>query len=353
MTRISRVVVVDDSAMMRRTVSDVLAGIAGVEIVGEAASGPQAIEVIAGNRPDIVSLDIELPGLNGLAVLDHVMKESPTRVILVSSYTTRGAATTMEGLALGALDFVPKPSTEEGLDVFKIRLRHAFRSALRAKLPHLVAAPDTGASAPKTLSRITLAVIASSTGGPRALNDFFSAFEVAPGYPIAVVQHMPPKFTQQMADRLDGIGPIRVSEAADGNPLRAGEALVAPGTSHMEIRGQHVYLTDEPPIGGLRPRADVTMQGAADSHGAGTLGVVLTGMGTDGLIGCRAIKQAGGQVVAQDGPSSTVDGMPAAIRRAGIADHAGPPAELGHLLSTSARSALASRKAVAAGRRDN
>lgn len=331
MTTPIRVVVVDDSAMMRQTVSDALRTIRGVEIVATAASGPEAVKVIAAQTPDIVSLDIELPGLNGLGVLKQTMKSNPTRVVLVSAHTTAGAETTIEGLALGALDFVPKPSIEEGIDIFRVRLRRTFRAALAAKLPQQ-ASPAAADSDTTPLRNTALTVIASSTGGPQALHSFFSSMQKAPRFPLAIVQHMPPKFTAKMAERLDRAGVMSVAEAKDGDRLTPGRALVAPGDFHMEIHGDTVRLTTADPIGGLRPRADITMTSAAKSYGHNVTGLVMTGMGTDGLIGCRDIKRMGGQIIVQDGPSSTVDGMPRAVRSAKIADRVGTPADLARIL---------------------
>ncbi len=333
MSATHRVVVVDDSAMMRQTVADSLRTIRGVEIVATAADGLEAVNVIAKHKPDIVSLDIELPGLNGLGVLKQTMDHNPTRVVLVSAYTTAGAETTIEGLALGALDFVPKPSMEEGIDVFRVRLRRTFRAALAAKLPQQ-ATQDTADSDDSALRGTSLAVIASSTGGPQALHSFFSALRTAPKFPLAIVQHMPPKFTAKMAERLDRAGPMTVTEAQDGDRLARGKALVAPGDAHLEIAGDVVRLSDADPIGGLRPRADITLSSAVKGYGPNVTGVVMTGMGTDGLVGCRDIKRAGGQVVAQDGPSSTVDGMPRAIRSAGIADRIGTPELMARIIET-------------------
>ncbi len=327
-----RVVVVDDSAMMRQTVSDALRTIRGVDIVATAADGLEAVRVIAEHKPDIVSLDIELPGLNGLGVLKQTMEYNPTRVVLVSAYTTAGAETTIEGLALGALDFVPKPSMEEGIDVFRVRLRRTFRAALAAKLP-LQSEQNQQGQDTSPLRNTSLAVIASSTGGPQALHTFFSTLTSAPRFPLTVVQHMPPKFTGKMAERLDRAGPMNVVEAADGDRLARGTALVAPGDAHLEIDGDVVRLSDAEPIGGLRPRADVTMSSAVACYGPNVTGVVMTGMGSDGLIGCRDIKRAGGQVVVQDGPSATVDGMPRAVRKAGIADRIGGPTEMAQILA--------------------
>jgi two-component system, chemotaxis family, protein-glutamate methylesterase/glutaminase len=333
MSSTNRVVVVDDSALMRQTVSDALRSIRGLEIVATAASGPEAVKLIAEHRPDIVSLDIELPGMNGLDVLRQAMRSNPTRIVLVSAHTTAGAETTIEGLALGALDFVPKPSIEEGIDVFRVRLRRTFRAALSAKLPQFdSASPPASSTQASPLRPTSLAVIASSTGGPQALFEFFSSFTKAPAFPIAVVQHMPPKFTEKMAERLNRAGPISVSEAADGDRLRPSSALIAPGHAHMEIHGDTVHLTDDAPIGGLRPRADITLASAAERFGKNVTGMVMTGMGSDGLIGCRDVKRQGGQVIAQDGASSTVDGMPRAVRNAGLADRVGPPAFLAKVL---------------------
>ena len=177
-------------------------------------------------------------------------------------------------------------------------------------------------------------MIASSTGGPQALHDFFTTFTRAPAFPVVVVQHMPPKFTSKMAERLDRIGVVTVAEARDGDRLEPGKAFIAPGDAHMEICGDRVKLTHDAPIGGLRPRADVTLSTAVQHYGADMTGLVMTGMGTDGLIGCRDVKRSGGQIVAQDGPSSTVDGMPRAVRNAGIADRIASPRAMATILES-------------------
>jgi two-component system chemotaxis response regulator CheB len=351
MTSNSRVVVVDDSALMRNTVSDALSTIPGVEIIGTASTGPEAVAVIADLKPDIVSLDIELPGLDGLGVLAETMSTNPTRVVLVSAYTTAGAETTIEGLALGALDFVPKPSLDEGLNTFKVRLRRTFRAALAAKVPTSEPNHATAVEHVDGLRPGALAIIAASTGGPRALHDLFVTFPAAPAVPIAIVQHMPAKFTAKMAERLNSAGPTDVAEASDGDRLQSGKALVAPGHAHMEIDGGVVRLTDDPPIGGLRPRADVTMGSAVKHYGSELIGLVMTGMGSDGLLGCREIKRANGQVVAQDGPSSTVDGMPRAIRNAGIADVTGTPTTMARMLAATEYRSVSARIPAEAGRR--
>jgi two-component system, chemotaxis family, protein-glutamate methylesterase/glutaminase len=329
-----KVLVVDDARMMRRVISDVVTD-AGHTVVGEASNGTEAIAAAQRLSPDLITLDIEMPGMSGLDVLRSVMKTKPTKVILVSSLTTAGADITLEGLSLGAIDFVPKPSALTGLDGFTTHLTETLKAAAFARVPTGRAfAPRAAAAPPRphpqraTLRRPSMIVVASSTGGPDALTRFFGGFKSAPVCPVLVVQHMPAEFTGRLAQRLDAGLPFPVREAVDGERTDAGTVLIAPGDRHLGYGAGRVRLLDTPPIGRLRPAADITLEQVAAETGARTLVVVLSGMGKDGLAGSQSIVAAGGQVIAQDPDSCAVDGMPRAVREAGITIASGPPEHL-------------------------
>lgn len=331
-----RVLVVDDARMMRRVISDVVTRL-GATVVGEAGDGGEAIRQAEKLRPDLITLDIEMPGPNGLEVLRHVMSHSPTRVILVSSRTTAGADVTLEGLSLGAIDFVPKPSSTSGLDQFAARLEDAVAAARLSRPVTAGTAPRRPAKSARPSGRLRrpqMIVVASSTGGPRALTEFLSGFSKAPSAPMLVVQHMPAHFTTRLAARLDDLVPFPVSEAEDREQVTAGKVLIAPGDRHLGYRNGRTRLLDSPPIGRLRPAADITFEEVSQEIGRRTLAVVLTGMGKDGLDGVSSIVSAGGQAIAQDGDSCAVDGMPRAVREAGLATAEGSPSHLAELIES-------------------
>lgn len=328
----TRVLVADDSSLIRSAITDVLEESGDFEVVAEAASGIETLMLARRVDPDIISLDVEMPRIDGLGVLTRLMRSQPTKVVLVSSHTAIGADVTLEGLSLGAIDFVPKASVGEPFEHFAGRLLHVFRTVQAAQTPGLrTIAADDGLPV-STISdglRMPAVVgVAASTGGPDALNRFFGAFTQRPPVPFLVVQHMPATFTNRLASRLDRVGPLAILEATDGVPLEAGVAFVAPGDHHIVSRDGVVVFDDHPPIGGLKPRADITFESLAVDHGPGALGVILTGMGDDGLKGASSIVQEGGQTVAQDETSATIDGMPRRIREAGLAIASGPPEQL-------------------------
>lgn len=362
-------------------ITEALQGVRGISVIGQAGSGREGIRQIEALDPDIVSLDIELGDISGLDVLDHVMRTRPRRVVVVSSQTEAGADTTFRALSLGAVDFVAKGRLDSGPDGFEARLQRTFEAARHARiLPNrtkqgeqrrsltaeqrlerarerrtaahqrrsgarpatpermaparssVAAPPRPNTSGADSLRKPGLVVIASSTGGPPALQEFFSTLTVRPAMPILLVQHMPEAFTARLASRLDQSGPATVREATDGESLRAGVALIAKGGRHLGVEGRRVTLLDTDPIGALKPRADITFEQAAGSFGGNVLGVVLTGMGDDGLVGCQALARAGGQILAQSGETSTVDGMPQKVRNAGLHLAEGSPAYLAALI---------------------
>jgi len=320
-----RIVVADDSGLMRRVVAGALRR-AGADIVGEAADGDEALALCTRLAPDVMTLDLTMPGLDGIGVL-KALRASPALsalpVVVVSAFSPRHGARAVDALAEGAFELVAKPTGPNGVQSFtdelqsKIQLAVASRS--RAPVVPAAAAPQRGGRA--RAGRAPLVVIASSTGGPRALAEFVPALPTPLGAGALIVQHMPPGFTHSLATRLDKAGRLTVREAADGDALSPDVALLAPGGRHLRLDAdRRVRLGDGPPVGGLRPRADLTIVDAARTFGERVVLVVLTGMGADGTDGAREVKARGGQVLVEAEETCTVYGMPRAVADAGLAD---------------------------------
>jgi len=322
-----RVLVVDDSALVRRAVVRMVGGAPDIEVVGTAADGVEGLARARELRPDVVTLDIKMPRLGGLETLERLMAERPVPVLLMSSFTREGAEVTLRGLELGALDFVDKSSAESffglaGELVAKIRALAGARVRPRPQ-PAREPAVRAGGTSPAEV-----VVIAASTGGPTALHVVFASLPA--GFPAAVivVQHIPPGFTKSLAERLDRTSAIPVNEAADGEGVRPGRALIAPAGVHTRLvrRGAAVYVVlDEEPKDALhRPSADVVMTSAAAAFGPRAVGVVLTGMGRDGTEGLRAIRAAGGLTLAESEETCVIYGMPKAAVEAGVVGRVAP-----------------------------
>ena len=337
------VLVVDDSVVIRRLVSDALSADPDIHVLGTAPNGKVALDKLDQLSPDVVTLDIEMPVMDGLETLRRLRRDRPRLpVVMFSTLTERGGSATLEALALGSSDYVTKPSNVGSVS----QALESVRSQLIPKIKALCGRSSAGAPTPpspaaappvrvrdRAPSRVELLVIASSTGGPEALEKVLPALPADLPVPVLIVQHMPAVFTRLLAERLDRRSPLDVREAADGMALRPGQVLVAAGEHHLvaERRGAQVCarLTQDPPENFCRPAADPTFRSVAATYGAGVLAVVLTGMGQDGRRGAEVIRAAGGQVFAQDAATSVVWGMPGAVTTAGLADRVLPVTAVG------------------------
>jgi two-component system, chemotaxis family, protein-glutamate methylesterase/glutaminase len=350
-----RVVVVDDSPFVCRLLTSYLAVAPDVQVVGTALNGARGIELVKSLRPDVVTLDLEMPDMSGLEALDQIMHECPTPVILVSGTGRHAAALTLQGVNLGAVDFVLKYTP--GVDTDPDVLRHGIIAKVRAAARiHVVRSlrvrrasghstllrPRRGSPAlhgeghpPGSVSDFVerVVVIGASTGGPTALRELLSSLPADFAAAIIVVQHMPEAFTAVLAAQLHRVVPCNVREAQEGDCLTPGTVLVAPGGSHLLLGPDaRVHLTQGPEVGGHRPSIDVTMQSVAQMYGACTQGVVLTGMGADGAMGLMAIHAKGGVTFAQDAASCVVDGMPQRAVETGSVDYIDTPAGIAQRL---------------------
>ncbi|MDQ3366134.1 MAG: chemotaxis response regulator protein-glutamate methylesterase [Myxococcota bacterium] len=332
-----RVLIVDDSLFMRAAIAKALAS-GPFEVVGQAKDGADALVQVGKLAPDVITMDFNMPGMNGADTVRALMQQRPTPVVMFSAHTRQGAKETFDALAAGAVDFVTKPAGEVSVDLSKIadeltrKLLVAASARPRAATP-VVATRPSGAigisrsSLPGGLPR--LCVIAVSTGGPAALSEVIPALPADLRIAIVVVQHMPAGFTGTFAERLDAESRVSVREAQTGDRPLAGSVLIAPGDRHLgfDERGM-VTLTDGPLVNGCRPAADITMLSAVKVYGRRTLAVVMTGMGKDGAAGALAIKKAEGKTCAQDQLTSVIYGMPKAAVEAGGIDEVVPLADI-------------------------
>jgi len=334
-----RVLVVDDSAVVRKVMCDGLAPDAALTVVGTAANGRIALAKIPLLHPDIVTLDVEMPEMDGIEALTEIRKLYPKLpVIMFSTVTERGAAITLDALALGASDYVTKPSNTGSLEATLRQLRAELIpkiKALCAARPSLPAAPSSAAATASSaraaskqtareFGRVDVLAIGTSTGGPNALADLLPAIPANFPVPIVIVQHMPALFTRLLAGRLNQKSGLNVREGVGGEVLKPGDAWIAPGDFHMTVekKGATVVLVlnQSAPESYCRPAVDPMFRSVANAFGASALAVVLTGMGSDGTSGAQLIHEKGGQVLVQDQASSIVWGMPGQVAAAGLAD---------------------------------
>jgi two-component system chemotaxis response regulator CheB len=317
------VLIVDDSRLVRRMLVDLLESSGEFRVAGEAEDGLDAIRKVHALQPDLVTLDVTMPGLDGLQVLGYIMSEAPRAVVMLTATgDRRGEDLTLRALELGAVDFVRKPAPDEGLQAMDLRDRvlGALRNALGVNLAaatSVLARPVRASlrASPPSRAATRVVALAASTGGPRALAEVIPQLPPDLGAAILVAQHMPAGFTGSLAERLDRCSALPVSEARNGEPLQENRVYIAPGGRHLSVSlgadGQpRLDVRDETPLLGVRPSADILFRAIADVFGTAAIGVVLTGMGRDGTDGLRVMRQAGAFAIVQDEATSTVYGMP-------------------------------------------
>jgi len=352
-----RILIVDDSVVCRKLLSETLAGDSSLHVVGTATDGRIALAKIEQLRPDLVTLDVEMPVMNGLEALAEIRKRHPRLpVVMFSTLTERGAAATLDALALGASDYATKPSNtgspEKALAAIRAELVPKIKALCGGRAPTLAPSPPLRPSMPARprgpRRRIEIVTIGSSTGGPNALAEVLPRIPKNFPVPIVLVQHMPPIFTRLLADRLAARSAIPVHEGSAGTVLAPGQAWIAPGNFHMTVErcgvSWRLDLNQNPPENSCRPAVDVLFRSVAEVYGAESLGVVMTGMGSDGVIGARCLRERGGEVIIQDEASSVVWGMPGLVCASGQADAVYPLSQLGHEIT---RRVLQSRSAHA------
>ncbi|MGC2256725.1 MAG: chemotaxis response regulator protein-glutamate methylesterase [Candidatus Sulfotelmatobacter sp.] len=338
-----RVLIVDDSAFMRTAISRMIASDPNISIVGTAASGMEALEKIPTLNPDVITLDVQMPGLDGLETLSRIMAEFPRPVIMVSSLTLKDAETTFSALAAGAFDYVPKELSSASLNILHLqndliaKIKAAAASGLRRAAviaPRKLARAASNPMRDASLSAPAIVAIGVSTGGPKALQEILPLLPADLPLPILIVQHMPAGFTEPFARRLDSLCAVAVCEAKHGRVIQPGVVYIAPAGTHLTVdRGSSrttLCLSNKPENQLHTPSVDVLMHSVASAFRSLAMGIIMTGMGLDGAQGMKAIHGEGGFTVGQDEPSCTVYGMPRACAELGILDRVVPLAEIPH-----------------------
>lgn len=344
---IIKVLVADDSALMRKILSDIINSDETMEVVATARNGQDAYEKILKYSPDVVTLDVEMPVMDGLATLEKIMKEHPLPVVMLSALTQNGASATIKALEKGAVDFISKPGGSISVDIGQLKpeiinkikcaagisLNKCMgRSTLRTvPKPRICEERKQPPEEKVILNRgdkgLKLVAIGTSTGGPKALHEVMSHFKTGFNAAVLIVQHMPPGFTKSLAQRLDSISEYSVKEAEDGDEIKGEAAYLAPGSSHMEVveqRGKYVIkLNQNPPVNGHRPAADVMMEKVAKIP-LPKIGVIMTGMGSDGAKGMKSLKEAGAVTIGESAETCVVYGMPKSAYKLGVIDHEVP-----------------------------
>lgn len=345
-----KVLIVDDSAFMRKAISRMIESDPGIKVVAMARDGEEGIKLLKEHRPDIVTLDIEMPRMGGLEALKVIMEENPTPVLIVSSLSDEGAQVTLDAMDLGAVDYIPKNLEGAALDVMKIQedLIGKIKAFAGKRLSRLKAKKNAAVErhqtlsipkghipegARKTIQKLAVVAIGTSTGGPKALQEVLPLFPSDFPAAILVVQHMPKAFTGPFAERMNDLCPLTVKEAKGGELVRPGQILIAPGGIHMKVVRRkstevNIELTSIPEDYPYRPSVDVMMQSVAEVYPGRGLGVVMTGMGADGMKGMVAIKERHGRTIAQDEASSIIYGMPKAVVDKGAADKVVPLSQI-------------------------
>jgi len=334
----TRALVVDDSHFMRTVISDMLED-GGIQVVDQAANGKEAVELVAKYEPDVVTMDVEMPVMNGIEAVERIMQETPTPILMLSAVTTDGADATLEAIDKGAIDFFTKPggSISTKLSGQKDELVAAVRSTAQADptvgTPTTAPAPQPVEEPPSEFLDDPTLIIGASTGGPSVVERIVSELPAAADLRVLIVQHMPDQFTGRFAKRLDAASEYDISEAADGARIGGGEALVARGDYHMLVAGYsngrlRVKLDQSEPVHSVRPAIDVTMESAAERIDDPVTAVVLTGMGADGAAGIEALKGTGARTIAQNEATSAVFGIPGRAIETGCIDRVLPVSEI-------------------------
>lgn len=347
-----KVLVVDDSAFMRRAISTMLSKDSQIEVVAAARNGEEALELIKAKKPDVVTLDIEMPVMDGLTALEKIMQEFPRPVIMVSSLTTEGAEATLKALDLGAVDFIPKQLSKVSLEIVKIEQELIAKVKSVAKKKSLISQLETKKIVKRELKPLKklaktkekslsykgqkqirdIVAIGVSTGGPPVVQKILELLPADFPAAILIAQHMPAAFTGPFAKRLDEACPLEVKEAEDGEFIKAGKVLVAPGGKHLKIQQKVTHIearvSEFPREALYKPSVDVLFSSVARSVGKRGVGVVLTGMGSDGAKGAKELKQKEGRLIAQREDSCVVYGMPRAVVEAGLSDAIASPEEI-------------------------
>jgi two-component system chemotaxis response regulator CheB len=330
-----RVLVVDDSAFMRYAISRQLSADPGIQVVDTASNGAEAVEKVTTLSPDVVTLDVEMPVVDGLEALRLIMLHRPTPVVMLSSLTREGAEVTVRALELGAVDFITKPGNGSAMGIVSLgaelveKVKVAAHS--RPRRGTIVGSSDAARRGlrPTPAAATSVVAIGASTGGPRALYEVIPRLPASLPCAVIVVQHMPAGFTGALARRLDEASSMEVSEAVEGEPIRQGKVYVAPGGRHLVVRSGRIRLEGGPKVHGVRPSVDVALISLAAEFGPKVVAAILTGMGSDGAAGSKAVRAAGGKVIAEDESTCTVFGMPRSVIEAGAADEILPINRIG------------------------
>ena len=323
-----KVLVVDDSAVMRRIITDIVQSEGDMIVAGTAKNGLEAIAKCKEIHPDVVTMDIEMPVMDGLTSLQYIMRECPCPVVMLSAVGKRQSDLTLKSLERGAVDFIAKTGASLSLDLSEERqlIIEKVRTAATASIKEVPYSSERKIIETDVHSATGnwVVMIGASTGGPRALPEVMSRLPGNLRAGVLLVQHMPEGFTRSFAERLNWGSALEVREAEEGDTIMPGVALLAPGNKHMEVHGTKVHLTDEARMHYVRPAVDITMRTGAQAYGPRSVGVILTGMGGDGTEGLREIKKQGGKTIAQDEATSIVYGMPKVAKEAGVVDTVAP-----------------------------
>lgn len=339
-----RVLIVDDSVFVRKAVMRMLSLAPDIEVVDTATDGREAVQKVALHKPDVVTMDVQMAGMDGLTALEKIMRESPTRVLMLSSLTHEGAETTIRALELGAVDFIDKARAESAMDLTLLgnELIYKVRTIAGVDVEKVKASQSSAAEASAQAGQtrrpseprrtktggVDVVAIGTSTGGPPALQSIIPRLPEDFPAGIIIVQHMPPGFTRTLAERLNSQSRLNVTEAVSGDTVQPGKVLVAPAGQHIYLKRRNgryiVHLSDEPSDSLHRPSVDIMMESVAKACGRQGLGVLLTGMGSDGAKGMRAIKEAGGKTIAESEETCIVFGMPKSAIEEGVVDKVVP-----------------------------